>query len=130
MPDEIPRSRAAREAAERALTPLRSTIAKREPAARVDTASELWRLRAASRWRDKSLSDVGWLLLDPKGRPLWLEAWPDSTVKPLPAPAPTPGGRGTDEDPHDRKGGAMTKLFLERFLERRRKLEAAADARK
>lgn len=78
---------------------------------------ELWRVRAKLP-RARLAGDVGWLLGDPKGKALLVELFPNGMAGPLPAPAPKPGAAPIDEDPHDRMGGALTKEYIRRFLER------------
>lgn len=80
-------------------------------------AARLWTVRAQFQARSVA-ADCGWFLSDEDGRPLLLEVWPRGARGPLPPRALEPGGVPVDEDPYDRRAGALTKYFVDRFLSR------------
>ncbi|MCP5071039.1 MAG: hypothetical protein GY946_31130 [bacterium] len=86
-------------------------------------AGALWRVRAKVRG-GRAADDIGWLLANEQGAPLWLEAWPSSLAGPFPAPAPRPGAPPINEDPYGRDSGSLTIEFLERMLKRLRERRA------
>jgi len=92
----------------------------RKGATGVTEHGSLWRVKGRAVNGGTKAVELGWLLLDGEGRPVLIEAWPEPTAPPLPPPAREPGGRGEDEDPDDRDGGALTEAYLERMLERMR----------
>jgi len=72
------------------------------------------------RWllRAKGASRLGWLVLDGDEAPLLLEAWPLGDKGPFPTPPRTPRLPSSGDPPDDILGGAMTRMFLERYLKR------------